>query len=59
MFLQRKTRQSGNNIITEEKQQYLLKMRKDLCTGDICGEDGELNLKYFNVKKGQYWSLRE
>ena len=45
--------------MTEEKKQYIIKMRKDLCTGDICDEDGELNIKYFNVKKGQYWSDRE
>ena len=34
-------------------------MRKELCTGDTIDEDGDLNLKYFNVKKGQYWSPRE
>ena len=34
-------------------------MRKDLCTRDICDDNGELNIKYFNVKKGQYWSGKE
>ena len=45
--------------MTEEKKQYIVKMRKDLCSGDMCDEDGELNIKYFNVKKGQYWSDKE
>ena len=32
-------------------------MRKDLCNPEICSKvDGSLNLKYFNVKKGHYWS---
>ena len=33
-------------------------MRKDLafCNKDVCTADGALNLKYFNVKKGHYWS---
>ena len=52
MYIQRKVWKSGNNNMTEEKKQYIIKMRKDLCTGDICDEDGELNIKYFNVKKG-------
>ena len=34
-------------------------MRKDLCDGDIIDGNGHLNTKYFNVKKGQYWSERE
>ena len=35
-------------------------MRKDLIGDtDICDNDGELNIKYFNVKKGQYWSPKE
>ena len=59
MFLQKKVWKSGNNVMTAEKQQYIVKMRKDLCGGDICNNDGDLNLKYFNVKKGQYWSPKE
>jgi len=59
MYIQRKVWKSGNNEMTQEKQQYIIKMRKDLCEGDICDEDGQLNIKYFNVKKGQYWSPRE
>ena len=31
-------------------------MRKELCHEHIIHEDGALNIKYFNVKKGQYWS---
>ena len=34
-------------------------MRKSLIKEDIIQPDGSLNLKYFNVKKGQYWSARE
>jgi hypothetical protein len=34
-------------------------MRKNLCDKNIIQSDGSLNLKYFNVKKGQYWSLAE
>ena len=34
-------------------------MRKDLCKDNICFPDGSLNLKYFNVKKGHYWSRKE
>jgi len=34
-------------------------MRKALCKNNICLEDGSLNLKYFNVKKGHYWSKVE
>ena len=59
MFIQKKIWKSGNNNMTEQKKQYIVKMRKDLCGGDICDEDGNLNIKYFNVKKGQYWSPRE
>lgn len=32
-------------------------MRKALCNkNEIIQEDGSLNLKYFNAKKGHYWS---
>ena len=35
-------------------------MRKDLCKDtNVCLDDGSLNLKYFNVKKGHYWSQEE
>ena len=30
-----------------------------MCKNNICFEDGSLNLKYFNVKKGHYWSKEE
>ena len=59
MFIQKKQWKSGNNNMTAEKQQYIIKMRKDLCQREICSMDGELNIKYFNVKKGQYWSPKE
>lgn len=39
--------------------QYIINMRKALCKDNICFEDGSLNLKYFNVKKGHYWSKKE
>ena len=39
--------------------QYIIFMRKALCKDNICFEDGSLNLKYFNVKKGHYWSKKE
>ena len=35
---------------------YIISMRKSLCKDNICFPDGSLNLKYFNVKKGHYWS---
>ena len=38
---------------------YIIAMRKDLCKENICFKDGSLNLKYFNVKKGHYWSKNE
>ena len=34
-------------------------MRKSLCDENIIQTDGSLNLKYFNVKKGHYWSEKE
>lgn len=49
-----------NNIIDENKKLYISNMRKELCDQDIVNiKTGALNLKYFNVKKGQYWSKRE
>ena len=45
------------NKLDETKVEYILNMRKDLCIPEICSKvDGSLNLKYFNVKKGHYWS---
>ena len=38
---------------------YIINMRKALCKENIIIEDGSLNLKYFNVKKGHYWSKKE
>ena len=38
---------------------YIINMRKALCKENITLEDGSLNLKYFNVKKGHYWSKKE
>ena len=45
------------NNLDEAKIRYILEMRKALCDKDICdSNDGSLNLKYCNVKKGHYWS---
>ena len=38
---------------------YIINMRKALCKENIITGDGSLNLKYFNVKKGHYWSKNE
>ena len=50
---------SVNNELTEKKRHYIKEMRKKLCNDDIVWQDGTLNRKYFNVKKGQYWSQKE
>ena len=50
---------SVNNELDAEKRKYIIEMRKSLIKDDIIFNDGSLNLKYFNVKKGQYWSKRE
>ena len=50
---------SLHNRLDDKKISYIIKMRKDLCNDDICFKDGSLNLKYFNVKKGHYWSEKE
>ena len=47
------------NTLDEKKMLYIINMRKALCKEDICLSDGSLNLKYFNVKKGHYWSKKE
>ena len=49
-----------NNGISSYKLNYIRKMRLDLCDPDMIQADtGLLNLKYFKVKKGSYWSDRE
>jgi len=48
-----------HNQLDEQKMKYIIAMRKDLCKENICFKDGSLNLKYFNVKKGHYWSKNE
>ena len=50
---------SENNQLDENKVNYILQMRKALCKENIILDDGSLNLKYFNVKKGHYWSKNE
>mmetsp|Transcript_4049 Transcript_4049/g.3947 ORF Transcript_4049/g.3947 Transcript_4049/m.3947 type:complete len:171 (+) Transcript_4049:1-513(+) len=50
---------SVNNDLDQKKRKYIIEMRKSLIDNDIVFSDGSLNLKYFNVKKGQYWSKRE
>ena len=46
--------------MTLDKQNYVLAMRKDLTDEDIaCKDTGKLNKRYFNVKKGQYWSAKQ
>ena len=51
----------GNyNSLDEQKKAYVINMRKDLTDGDIVNKkNGKLNTRYFNVKKGQYWSKKE
>ena len=49
-----------NNGISSYKLNYIRKMRLDLCDPDMIQADsGLLNLKYFEVKKGSYWSDKE
>jgi len=50
---------SVNNELDMKKRKYVIEMRKGLCGKHIIMEDGSLNLKYFNVKKGHYWSDEE
>ena len=56
MSLQQICKTKINNSMNAEKTKYVLEMRKELCHEHIIHEDGSLNIKYFNVKKGQYWS---
>mmetsp|Transcript_67908 Transcript_67908/g.94036 ORF Transcript_67908/g.94036 Transcript_67908/m.94036 type:complete len:161 (-) Transcript_67908:124-606(-) len=50
---------SANNELTPAKRKYIIEMRKTMCGENICTKDGSLNLKYFNVKRGHYWSKKE
>ena len=49
---------SVNNELDLSKRNYVIKMRQSFIdiNKDIYFEDGSLNFKYFNVKKGHYWS---
>ena len=48
----------ANNVINDQKKTYILAMRGDLCHKDLIKKDqgNVLNLPYFKVKKGQYWT---
>ena len=51
-----------NNVLDIPKRNYVIKMRQSLISENsknIIFEDGSLNFKYFNVKKGHYWSKEE
>ena len=53
---------SMNNELDLKKRNYVIKMRQSLIdenSKNIIFEDGSLNFKYFNVKKGHYWSADE
>ncbi len=53
---------SMNNELDAHKRGYIIRMRQDLGVENskhITFEDGSLNFKYFNVKKGHYWSKEE
>ena len=53
---------SANNELDIAKRNYIIKMRQALIpqnSKNIVFEDGSLNFKYFNVKKGHYWSKDE
>ena len=53
---------SSSNELDFAKRQYIIKMREALIAENskhIIFEDGSLNFKYFNVKKGHYWSKEE
>ena len=59
MTLQQMCKTKINNQMNKERQDYVIGMRKALCNEHIIHDDGQLNIKYFNVKKGQYWSQLE
>ena len=48
-----------NNKLDQTKMFYIVNMRKELCRESICYPDGSLKLKYFNIKKGHYWTQKE
>ena len=53
---------SAHNELDIQKRNYVIKMRQALIpenSKNIVFEDGSLNFKYFNVKKGHYWSREE
>jgi hypothetical protein len=50
---------SLHNELDDDKMQYIINMRKAMKQKNLTFEDGSLNLKYFNVKKGHYWSKDE
>ena len=49
---------SAFNELDGKKRDYILRMRQSFIevNKNIYFEDGSLNFKYFNVKKGHYWS---
>eukprot|EP00347_Sterkiella_histriomuscorum_P005813 403355173 len=49
---------SVSNELDYAKRNYIIKMRQSFIevNKNIYFEDGSLNFKYFNVKKGHYWS---
>lgn len=53
---------SASNELDWQKRAYIIKMRQSLAAENskhIVFDDGSLNFKYFNVKKGHYWSHEE
>jgi hypothetical protein len=53
---------SAFNELDISKRNYVIKMRQALIdenSKSIVFQDGSLNFKYFNVKKGHYWSKEE
>ena len=53
---------SASNELDIAKRKYIIGMRQGLAQENskhIIFEDGSLNFKYFNVKKGHYWSKEE
>ena len=53
---------SAHNLLDHDKREYIIQMRRSLLhenSKHITFDDGSLNFKYFNVKKGHYWSKEE
>ena len=48
-----------NNPISSAKLNYIKGMRLEMCSDDMIQPSGLLNLNYFKVSKGQYWSELE